>query len=293
MQTETKTGFMKLDLVRRIYSEELRISCNLRSALLVEAFASVPRESFLGPGPWWVRGAEASIQGPLSWPTPDADPRHVYHNVSVAIDPSRNLFNGQPGLLATWLDALQLETGSHVLHVGCATGYYSGVMAHVVGATGRVVAVEIDAALSERARQNLAQYDWVEVRQADGTQAYAETFDSIVINAGATHPLPSWLDALRPGGRLVVPLTFTVAQMPAGIGKGGALLITRRENDYDVSFLTVVAVYSCEGARDEAMNERLRAAFTRGAFSVRRLRRDLHEVSTACWLHGESFCLSS
>jgi len=284
---------MKLDLVRRFYSEELKSSCNLRSDPLVEAFASVPRECFLGPGPWWVRGAEASVQGPMSWVTSDADPRRVYHNISVAIDPSRNLFNGQPGLLATWLDALQLETGSHVLHVGCATGYYSAVMAHVVGAAGRVVAVEIDAALAERARENLAYYDWVEVRQADGTQAYAEMFDAILINAGATHPLPSWLDALRLGGRLIVPLTFTVDQMPAGIGKGGALLITRRESNYDVSFLTVVAIYSCEGARDKTMNDLLRAAFTRGSFDVRRLRRDLHEISTACWLHGESFCLSS
>lgn len=284
---------MNLETVRRFYSEELKISCNLRSDSLVEALASVPRESFLGSGPWWVRGAEASVQGPLSWITPDADPRHVYHNVSIAIDSSRNLFNGQPGLLATWLTALQLETGSHVLHVGCATGYYSAVIAHVVGAAGRVVAVEIDASLAERARESLAQYSWVEVRRGDGTQAFAETFDAILVNAGATHPLPSWLDALRPGGRLVVPLTFTVAQMPAGIGKGGALLITRREKDYDVSFLTTVAIYSCEGARDEAMNERLRAAFTRGSFNVRRLRRDFHEISTACWLHGETFCLSS
>ncbi len=28
--------------------------------------------------------------------TPDADPRHLYHNVSVAIDPARQLFNGAP-----------------------------------------------------------------------------------------------------------------------------------------------------------------------------------------------------
>ncbi len=27
-------------------------------------------------------------------PTPEADPRHVYHNFSIAIDPARKLFNG-------------------------------------------------------------------------------------------------------------------------------------------------------------------------------------------------------
>src|SRR5205809_900245 len=38
--------------------------------------------------------------------TPDADPARVYHNIVVAIDASRQLFNGQPATLAPWLDAL-------------------------------------------------------------------------------------------------------------------------------------------------------------------------------------------
>jgi protein-L-isoaspartate(D-aspartate) O-methyltransferase len=38
--------------------------------------------------------------------TPDADPAHLCHNVVVAIDPARNLNNGQPSALATWIAAL-------------------------------------------------------------------------------------------------------------------------------------------------------------------------------------------
>ena len=46
--------------------------------------------------------------------------------------------------------------------------------------------------------------------------------DTIVASAGATHPLAAWLDALRPNGRLLFPMT-TNDQW------GGMLLVTRRE----------------------------------------------------------------
>ena len=38
--------------IRRFYAEEIRVVANLRSAELVNAFAKVPRENFLGDGPW-------------------------------------------------------------------------------------------------------------------------------------------------------------------------------------------------------------------------------------------------
>ena len=43
-----------LDEIRHYYAEELRAVANLQSAALVRAFAKVPREHFLGPGPWQV-----------------------------------------------------------------------------------------------------------------------------------------------------------------------------------------------------------------------------------------------
>ena len=40
-----------LEARRQRYAEELRAVSNLRLAALVQAFATVPREQFLGPGP--------------------------------------------------------------------------------------------------------------------------------------------------------------------------------------------------------------------------------------------------
>ncbi len=128
---------------RRFFAEEIQVASNLQSAALVDALAAVPRERFLPPGPWTIRG-EADFQSPPRL-TPGADPRHVYHNVAIAIDPARVLFNGAPGLLALAIDALKLKPGDRVLHLGTGLGYYTAIMAHCVGPTGRVLGLDVDS----------------------------------------------------------------------------------------------------------------------------------------------------
>lgn len=276
---------------RRFFAEEIEAVANLRSRALVEALASVPREQFLPPGPWVVRG-ESDFAGPPR-ETPDADPRHLYHNIGVAIDPARQLFNGQPSVIATAIDALALAPGKRVLHIGCGLGYYTALMAHSVGRGGRVVAVEVDAALAAEARANLRSTPWVDVRRGDGSGPLGESFDGILVNAGVTHPLETWLDALAPGARMVVPLT---AAMGPTLGKGVMVLLT---NDGDGSVLaarglTPVAIYSAVGLRDEGLNGRLGPALARSFFPhLTRLRRDRHDEGPACWLHAPTFCLQS
>src|SRR4051794_7028747 len=102
------------------------------------------------------------------WSTEDADPCHLYHDVLVAIDEGRRLNNGQPSLWAALYDQLGLEAGMHVVHVGAGTGYYSAVLAEIVGRQGRVTAVEIDPGLAARVRTNLAAWSQAAVVEADG-----------------------------------------------------------------------------------------------------------------------------
>jgi protein-L-isoaspartate(D-aspartate) O-methyltransferase len=284
------------DLVvrRRFFAEELEAVCGLRSPALVEAFASVPRERFLPPGPWDL--LSVADYTPMAVPpprkTPDDDPRRVYHNVGIAIDVSRRLFNGHPGTVAQWIDLLDLHAGAHVLHVGSGTGYYTGIIAHAVGARGRVVAIEVDDRLAAAARTNLADFPWVEVRQGDAAGGLDESFDAMLMNAGVTHPRDEWLDALCANGRLILPLTCAMSASDP-IGKGVVMLVTRAGDQFDARPVTIVAIYSAIGLRDDALNRALGDAMRRQPFPpIMRLRRDRHEASDLCWVHGPTVCWS-
>ena len=282
---------------RRFFAEEIEAVAKLRTPALVEALAAVPRERFLPPGPWTVLAGNDFMAADSLWTmtTPDSDPRRVYHNIVVAIDAARQLFNGQPSTLTAWIDLLALVPGARVLHVGSGLGYYTALLAQSVGSSGRVVAYEVDELLAAEARQNLAYMSWVEVRHGDASAAFAETFDAILVNAGVTHPLEAWLDALAAHGRMIVPLTSTMPAMGTHIGKGLAWLLTNGDTGLAARVIGLVSIYSALGVRDDALNEKLGKAMMTGPGqwqAVTRLRRDPHEPSASCWVHMPRCCLT-
>jgi protein-L-isoaspartate(D-aspartate) O-methyltransferase len=279
---------------RHFYAEELHAVCNLQTPALVRALATVPRERFLGPGPWRIRGMDGMFLPGATGryrETPDADPRHLYHNVLVSIDPARELNNGHPATLASWIDLLRVREGDRIVHVGSGPGYYTAILAEMTGPTGMVTAIEIDPELAARALDALSAWPQVAVIAGDGIAAPLEQADVIMVNAGVTHPAPGWLDALAPGGRLLLPLTFEPA--PGVAGKGCVILITRNGDSFGARVVSMVQVYSCLGGRDAQLNAALMQTFSRGGWErVRSLRRDPHDAGDGCWFHASSFCLS-
>ena len=244
---------------RHRYAEELRYTAKVGSRAVIDAFATVPRERFFGPGPWRILSPMAAAE---YWTTEDADPRHVYHDVLIAIDEERRLNNGHPSLWARLYDQLELTRGSHIVHVGAGTGYYSAVLAEIVGAAGHVTAIEIDPDLAERARHNLAAaWPQAAVVVADGFAfCPGRPADVIIVNAGVSHVSEAWLDALAAeNGRLLVPLTNADRW-------GGSLIIERRAGEtqrYSVRYAGQIGIIPCIGGRDPVAEERLRAALAR------------------------------
>lgn len=282
-----------LTTLRRFYAEEVQTLAALKSAALVEALATVPRERFLPPGPWTLK-SEADFAAPPRQ-TADADPRHVYHNIAIAIDPARMLFNGVPSLIGMAIDTLGLTGGGRALHIGTGTGYYTALMGACVGESGRVVGLEADEGLAARARANLAPMPWIDVRHADGMAPFRERFDGILVNAGATHPPDVWLDALAPGGRMIIPITASMGPM-GNIGKGLLVLLTRTDDPASMTarVVTFVAIFNAVGARDEVLGVELAKAFQAQPFPpLKRLRKDPHVKGAGCWLHGQTFCLTT
>jgi protein-L-isoaspartate(D-aspartate) O-methyltransferase len=291
----------KLALTRRRYAESIRKLLWQRHRLrlsdqLLSAFARVPREDFLGPPPWLIRGMPAANvwqrvasrialhpRHARDWTTRDAN--QLYRDVAVAIDPTRGLNNGQPSGVATWLHLLELRGGNRVLHVGCGLGYYTAIIAATV-LPGEVIGVELDAALASQARANLTEVNHVTIVVANGVEYDSGPVDAILVNAGLTHPQALWLDRLRVGGRMLLPLTNED-------GTGMMLKVTREPHDWAAQFVSGLTIFHCVGGRDPELCRRLAAGFADGSWrSVKSVRRDSHDPSSQCWLHVEGLCLS-
>jgi len=287
--------FMTLEECRRFFAEEIRFTAMVRSLALVEAFARVPREEFLGPGPWEIASPDKrglATQGAVQMSyMPIDDPRHLYHNVVVVLDKAADINNGQPSALACWIDAMDLKSGERAYHLGCGVGYYTAIIAEIVGPEGAVVASEIRSDLAARAGKNLGSYPKVTVHAGDGASFDPSTCDAMLINAGVTHPNPLWLDRLRDGGRLVVPLTMA---MTPTLGVGFMTKIIRRERRFSAEIVTSLAIYSGAGMRDAQRESLLKTAMMSGGLTkMKSIRRDVHERADECIVHGTDVCLSS
>lgn len=285
---------MTIDECRAFYAQELRFDASLTTPGLVEAFAKVPREKFLGPGPWQIgsvnaRAMSAAGIGQFSYITVQ-DPRDVYHNVVISLDRAKDINNGQPGSLARWIDALGLKPGERMYHLGCGVGYYTAIMTEVVGPSGSVIGLELQPELAARAKENLACYANVTVEAGDGAGFDPGECDAILVNCGVTHPQTKWLERLREGGRLVVP--FTMA-MNATIGQGVMTKITRSNGRFAAELVSPVAIFSGGSLRDAALHTQLLKGLTTGGLlRLKCVRTDTHEAGETCVVHTREVCLS-
>lgn len=268
------------DAVRLFYADLVTAKGGVRDEALKAAFAQTPRERFAGPGPWRIFTPAGYID------TPSADPSFLYQDVVVGLATERLINNGEPSLHARCLAALAAQPGEHVLHVGAGTGYYSALLAELVGAQGLVEAYEIEADIAARAAANLSDRANVRVHSRSGSDGPLPKCDGIYVNAGATAPVAAWLDALNDGGRLLFPLT-------PDEGLGGMLLVRRNGARFDARIISWAMFIPCIGARDAAQSRRLAEAFQRRDIGrVRSLRRD-GAADASCWVQGEGWWLST
>jgi len=187
----------ELTIIRRAFAKQIMAVFSAADRQVERAFAAVPREDFLGPGPWQVVRWGRDGRGYVT--TPSRNPVYLYDDVIVAILSERNLNNGQPSLHAWLMSAAAPRAGEHVVHIGTGNGYYTAILAQLVGRRGKVTAIEYDPELAARSVRNLAHWPQVTVIAGDGTQVDFPKTDVIYVNAGATHPLPHWLDRLKEG----------------------------------------------------------------------------------------------
>lgn len=141
-------------------------------------------------------------------------PRHLFVPADIAgfaySDGPLPIANGQtisqPYIVALMLQYAALSPDAVVLDIGTGSGYAAAVASRLVA---RVVSIERHPGLAASARQTLSALGYrVEVITGDGMTGWPQGAPYDAVLAAATGPTvpPAWLEQLRVGGRLVMPI---------------------------------------------------------------------------------------
>ena len=191
----------------RLVAEVLQTS-GIRDERIAAALSDVPRHLFL----------------------PHLPPEDAYLDDAIVTkrdaDGQPISSSSQPAIMAIMLDQLTLAPGQRVLEIGAGTGYNAALMRHIVGPSGTVVSVDIDADVADRAREHLASagYPDVTVVAADGAEGYppGAPYDRVIATVGVSDLAPAWLHQAAPGARIVVPLDVRGSQLAVAFGRSGS-----------------------------------------------------------------------
>ena len=155
----------------------------LDDSRLLAAFRAVPREQFVG----------AEYAG------------YAYRDSPLPIERGQTI--SQPYIVALTIDAAEIKPGDKVLEVGAGSGYAAAVIGRMAS---EVIAIERHHQLVGIARQRMVRLGYANVRvvEGDGTLGWPEEapFDAIVAAASGSHVPQSWIDQLKSGGRIVMPI---------------------------------------------------------------------------------------
>jgi len=283
----------ELALIRRAYAHQVAATAATTNPRIEAAFAVVPREEFLGAPPWQIAGLGGGYR-----PLGSSDLVLAYQDVLFALQPDKGVNNGSPSLHARLLAELDVQIGDRVAHIGAGTGYYSAILAELVGATGHVYAVEMDSGLAGHAQAALVDRTNVTVITADGNQWPQQDVDAIYVNFAVGRPAAPWIERLRPGGRLVLPLGVPRQGRPSNGGRhashGAALRIERGATGFAARWIGNAYFVCAEGglAIDENEVEKLTAAFKRGGIEfIKSLLWKIEPRVGRCWYIGDQWAL--
>ena len=166
----------------RMVERQLRRG-GIRDERVLDAMGTVPREKFV----------------------PEAVRDRAYEDGALPIGHGQTV--SQPWVVAAICEALELRGDEEVLEIGTGSGYSTAVLARLAR---RVRSIELVPALAEGAARVLADlgYENIEVLAGDGSGEAAEpqACDAIAVHAAAPALPGALARALRPGGRLVIPI---------------------------------------------------------------------------------------
>jgi protein-L-isoaspartate(D-aspartate) O-methyltransferase len=197
---------MNYDIARKRMVDSQLVARGIRDRRVIEAMLSVPRHLFVEE----AMAAQAYSDSPL----PIGEKQTI----------------SQPYMVALMTELLALTGTEKVLEIGTGSGYQAAILAKLAD---RVYTVERIRPLALRARKVLDSLGLLNInlRISDGTTGWEEEapFDAIMVTAGAPDVPPSYVDQLKPGGRLVIPVGGEAIQTLVRITRNRDGSITREE----------------------------------------------------------------
>ncbi|GAA2137685.1 methyltransferase domain-containing protein [Kitasatospora kazusensis] len=248
------------------YAARLAAACVHPASRWAQAVAAVPRHIFVPR--WWERGAQSweLVDGTLDkkrWmETAYTDrtlvtrigPLHADHANAGDLPAGHPTSSGTlPGLVVTMLRHAMIPDSADVLCV-VGSGYTPAVLSHRLG-YHHVTGMDVDKYLTDAADDRLSQLG-MRPRLITGditVRLPVGAYDRIVSTVAVPGVPASWLDALRPGGRLVTTLAdtgliVTADKQPDGSAVGrvewdrAGFMAARTGDDYAPDLMDTTAV---------------------------------------------------
>ena len=160
----------------------------LKSDEVIEAFSEINRMDFL----------------------PSELEAEAYSDVALPIGYGQTI--SQPSTVATMLELLEPRLGHNVMDIGSGSGWTTALLAHIVGHSGHVTAIERIDALREWGGKNVGKYDNLkgvaEFQGGDGVLGFSEKapYDRILVSASAVEVPKELKKQLKVGGKMVIPV---------------------------------------------------------------------------------------
>jgi len=170
-------------LRQRMVDSQIRVN-DVTDHGLIRAFAETPRELFVPSG-----------QKPFAYGDRD---------IPISTGETGERFLLSPMVMAKTFQALQIDTTSVVLDIGCGSGYSTAILAQLAGS---VVAIEEEESLVSAAEANLQTlgFDNAAILQGKLVDGLASEgpFDAILISGGVEEVPDLLKEQLNDRGRLV------------------------------------------------------------------------------------------
>lgn len=155
--------------------------------------------------------------------------RDAYRDTAMPIGSGQTI--SQPYTIAVMLSELDLKPGQKVLEAGSGSGYAAALISEIVGEQGKVIGLEIIKELAKRSKDNLIDYENVEIFNKNAAQGMPEEapFDRILMSAGCREIPKKLLNQLKDGGILVTPKGSRFEQKITVVQRKGDKFVTKKE----------------------------------------------------------------